>query len=120
MDEGKLLGHIVFAHAVSIDPERVEAIQKIDIPIQKKATQGFLGKINFLRRFIPNLAEILKPIYDMLKKYVEIKWDNKARLSFQWVKYALVTTPVLASPKYDREFIVFFFSSHEKIVVVLL
>jgi len=73
MDEGKLLGHIVFAHGVSIDPERVEAIQKIEIPRHKQATQGFMGKIFFLRRFIPNLAEILKPISNMLTKYAEIK-----------------------------------------------
>lgn len=56
MGEGKLLGHIVFAWGVSIDPERFEAIQKLEIPRHKKGTQGFQGKINFLRRFIPNLA----------------------------------------------------------------
>ena len=39
MDEGKLLGHIVSARGVSIDPERVEAIQKLEIPRHKKGTQ---------------------------------------------------------------------------------
>jgi len=120
MDEGKLLGHSVFAHGVSVDPERFKAIQKLEIPRHKKGTQGFLGKINFLRRFIPNLAKILKPISDMLKKDADIKWDSKARLAFQWVKDTLITTLVLASPKYDREFIVFSFASHETITVVLL
>ena len=109
MDEGKLLGHIVSARGVSIDPERFEAIQKLEIPRHKKGTRGFLGKINFLRRFIPNLAEIIKPISDMLKNDAEIKWDSKARLDFQWVKDALVSAPLLASPKYDRDFIVFSF-----------
>jgi len=120
MDEGKLLGHIVFARGVSIDPERVEAIQKIEIPRHKRATQGFMGKINFLRRFIPNLAEILKPISDMLKKDAENKWDNKAIIDFQWIRDALVTTPMLASPKYDQEVIIFSFASHETIAAVLL
>jgi len=120
MDEGKLLGHIVSSHVLSIDPERVEAIQKIKIPRHKKATQGLLGKNKFLRRFIPNLAEILEPISDMLKKYAKIKWDSKARLDFQWVKDSLITTPLLASSKFDREFMVFSFASHETIVVVLL
>ena len=107
MDEGKLLGHIVSARGVSIDPERVEAIQRIEIPRHKKVVQAFLGQINFLRRFVPNLAEIIKPISDMLKKNVEIKWDNKAMLYFKWIKEALVKSPVLASPKYDHEFIFF-------------
>jgi len=81
-DEGKLLGHIVSSCGVSIDSKRVEAIQHIEIPRHKRATQAFLGKIIFLRRFVPNLAEIIKPVSNMLKKDVEIKWDSKARLSF--------------------------------------
>jgi hypothetical protein len=41
---------------IKIDPSRIEAIQKIDHPRNIKELQFFIGKINFLRRFIPNLA----------------------------------------------------------------
>jgi hypothetical protein len=57
VDEGKLLGHIVAKVGVNIDPERVEAIKKVPLPPTKKYLQSFLGQINFVRRFIPNLAE---------------------------------------------------------------
>jgi hypothetical protein len=70
MEEGKLLGHIVSPKGIKIDPQRVKAIQKIDIPRNKKSIQSFIGKINFLRRFTPNFAEIIKIITDMLKKDV--------------------------------------------------
>jgi hypothetical protein len=70
MEEGKILGHIVSPEGIKIDPERVKAIQQIDIPRNKKSIQTFIGKINFLRRFIPNFAEIMKYITDMLKKDV--------------------------------------------------
>jgi hypothetical protein len=43
----------------------VAAIQKINIP--KKEVQYFLGRVNILRRFIPNLAEIIKFITNMLR-----------------------------------------------------
>ena len=36
MKEGKLLGHIVSAEGVKIDPKRVEAIQKLSLPRSKK------------------------------------------------------------------------------------
>ena len=49
MQEGKLLGHIVSPEGVKIDPTRVEAIQILRIPRNKKEVQSFLGKINFLR-----------------------------------------------------------------------
>ena len=56
----------------------------------------------------------------MLNKDIEIKWDRKARMAFQWVKDALVSAPVLASLKYDRDFIVFSFASQDTITIVLL
>ena len=56
MDEGKLLGHIISKDGIHIDPSRVEAIQHIDLPCKKKEIRAFNGKMNFLCRFIPNLA----------------------------------------------------------------
>jgi hypothetical protein len=60
MKEGKLLGHIVSAEGVKIDPNRVEAIKTLSLPRSKKEIQSFLGKINFLRRFISNFVELVK------------------------------------------------------------
>eukprot|EP00253_Pinus_taeda_P028012 PITA_28012 len=72
MEEGKLLGHIISKYGIRIDPIRVEVIQQLDFPRNKKEIQSFNGKINFLRRFIPNLVEHLKHMTNMLKK--EIEW----------------------------------------------
>lgn len=68
LTEGKLLVHIVSAEGIMIDQARVEAIIKVPLPRSKKEVQAFLGHIMFLRRFIPNLAEILKFITAMLRK----------------------------------------------------
>jgi hypothetical protein len=81
MPEGKLLGHIISAGGIKIDPKRVEAIQKIEIPRNKKSIQSFIGRINFLRRFVPNFAEIIRPITNMLKKDVVIKWSQEEKSS---------------------------------------
>ena len=60
MDEGKLLEHIISKNGICIGPARVEEIQLIDLPQNKKEIQAFNGKTNFLRRFIPNMAENLR------------------------------------------------------------
>ena len=83
MEEGKLLGHIVSPEGIKIDPERVKAIQQIDIPRNKKSIQYLIGKINFLRIFVPNFAKIIKYITDMLKKDAETKWIPEANESFE-------------------------------------
>jgi hypothetical protein len=68
MQEDKLLGHIVSREGIKIDSKRVGAIDTINIPRNRKEIQSFLGKIIFLRKFIPNFTEIVKLITGMLKK----------------------------------------------------
>jgi len=120
MEEGKLLGHIIYKEGIKVDPSRVEGILNIGIPRSKKEVQSFLGKVNFLRRFIPNLAEIIKHITNMLKKGNEIKWIPEARKSFKDIKVALTKAPVLASPNFEKDFILFSFASEHTIAGVLL
>ena len=60
--EGKLLGHIVSKKGISIDPERIKAIEQIPFPHNKKGMQYFMGTINFVRRFVPDFAQIVKPL----------------------------------------------------------
>ena len=56
LQECKILGHIISEKGIKIDPKRVEGILQISHPRNIKELQSFIGKINFLRRFIPNLA----------------------------------------------------------------
>jgi hypothetical protein len=82
MKEGKLLGHIVSVEGVNIDSSRIESIQTFSLPRSKKEVQSFLGKINFLRRFVSNFVELVKYITTMLRKDSEIKWNVEACDSF--------------------------------------
>ena len=86
LQEGKLLGHIISKKGIRIDPQRVEGIIQITHPRNIKELQSFIGKINFLRRFIPNLAEHLRNMTNMLKKGVGVKWTVGAKQSFESVK----------------------------------
>jgi hypothetical protein len=67
-----------------------------------------------------NFVEIIRPITNMLKKYVDIKWSNEARSSFHRINKAPIEAHVLVSLDYSKEFTIFSFSSEENIVVVLL
>jgi hypothetical protein len=120
MEEGKLLGHIVSAEGVRIDPSRVEAIRTLSLPRSKKEVQAFLGKINFLRRFILNFAKLVKHITAMLKKGNEVKWTAEPRKSFVQIKKALTEAPVLISPDYSKDFLIFSFTSFDTVEAVLL
>jgi hypothetical protein len=120
MKEGKLLGHIVSQDGIRIDPKRVEAIDTITIPRNVKEIQSFLGKIIFLRRSIPNFAEIMKLITDMLRKNNEVKWTTEAKQSFAHIKKVISEAPVLASPDYLKYFLIFSFASEHTLAAILL
>ena len=85
-----------------------------------KELQSFIGKINFLRRFIPNLAELLRNITNMLKREQGIKWTLEAKKSFELVKQELTKIPVLISLDFAKYFYIFSFASEHTIAVALL
>jgi len=120
LEEGKLLGHIISKDGIRIDPDRIQAILQMPHPRNIKELQAFLGKINFLRRFIPNLAELIRLLNNMLKKDSKVKWTVEANQAFEGIKLALTQTPILTNPQFDREFIIFSFSSQHTIAAVLL
>jgi hypothetical protein len=111
MKEGKFLGHIVSAEGVRIDPSRVEAIQTLSLSRSKKEVQTFLGKINFLRRFVSNFVELVKHITAMIRRGNEVRWTVEPRESFNQIKKALIEAPVLISPDYSKDFLIFYFTS---------
>eukprot|EP00253_Pinus_taeda_P016796 PITA_16796 len=120
LEEGKLLGHIISKDGIRIDPDRIQAILQVPHPRNIKEVQDFLGKINFLRRFIPNLAELIRLLNNMLKKDSKVKWTVEAKQAFEEIKNSLTRTPILTSPRFDRDFIIFSFASEHTIAAVLL
>ena len=79
MEEGTLLGFVISPDGITIDPGRIEAIKAIVLPHKKKAMQSFLGKINFMRRFISNFAEIVKPLQEMIKKIITSSGQRRGK-----------------------------------------
>jgi hypothetical protein len=80
---GKFLGFIVHEKGVEIDPKNIESIKKAQAPTSKKELQRFLGKVNYLRRFICNLfgkVDAFTPLV-RLKSGAEFTWgQNNKRL----------------------------------------
>ncbi|KAH9298369.1 hypothetical protein KI387_030051, partial [Taxus chinensis] len=94
---------------LAIDPERVEAIRALPLPSHKKALQSFLGRINFVRRFVPDFAALVKPITKMLKKSMAFKWTAEGKESFEAIKEAISQAPTLINLDFSKDFILYAF-----------
>ncbi|GMI80240.1 hypothetical protein HRI_001693300 [Hibiscus trionum] len=49
---GKLLGFVASKRGIDIDPDKVKAIQNFPPPQTQKEVRGFLGRLNYISRFI--------------------------------------------------------------------
>jgi hypothetical protein len=119
---GKFLGFVVHEHGIQIDPKKIESIGKIGESVCKKDVQKLLGKINYLRRFISNLAgrvESLLPLV-RLKHEEEFTWGAEQRQAFDKIKEYLVTPPVLRAPKAGNSFKMYIATQEWVIRAVLL
>ena len=83
-----MLGFVIYPDGIKIYLERIEFIKVITPPHNKKAMQYFLGKINFVRRFIFDFVEIVKPIQEMIKKDTNFKLTNERREEFEKIQEA--------------------------------
>lgn len=93
--EVKYFGHIFSENGMKIDPERVNAIINMKSPTNKKELQIFLGMVNYLRKFIPHLADVASPLQLLLKKDVEWLWTEVHEDVYINIKNKISAAPVL-------------------------
>lgn len=97
LEQGEIdyLGHRFTADGIYPSTERVNAIKSLNYPKSKKELQKFLGMINYVRSFIPNLAEITTPLRLLLKKNVIFKWEMIHSNCIDSIKNILTSPQVL-------------------------
>jgi hypothetical protein len=66
--------------------------------------QYFFRRINFVRKFTPDCAEIIKPLKNMVRKDTEFKWSEERRNSFNEIKVAIYQAPILQSLDFNKGF----------------
>ena len=82
----RFYGHIIGANGVSPDPKKVAAIQGMAPPTNVKMLQTFLGMVNYLHRFTPNLAELTKPLRDLCHADSNFCWGPEHQQAYDAVK----------------------------------
>jgi hypothetical protein len=103
-----------------VDPLKVEEIIQLPPPRTIFQLQSLQGKEIFLRRFMANYAEITKGFMRLLKKDVPFYWDNVAQRSFEALKHALTTAPLLRPPNYNKYFLLYLVVAESTIGMVLV
>ena len=93
-----MLGFIVSDKGIQVDPTKVKSIQKMSAPRTEKEVKGFLGRLNYIARFISHLTTTCEPIFKLLKKYQVVKWNDECQTSFDKIKEYLQDPQILMPP----------------------
>lgn len=102
--ELKYLGYLVDKHGLRTDPGKVDIILNYPTPTSAKEVKRFLGMSGWYRRFINNFSKICKPLSKLTCKNIPFKWTDEAEESFNHLKTALVSAPILKCPNFNMPF----------------
>ena len=100
------LGFILSKDGVKTDPRKVAVIHDWPVPTEVSQVHSFLGLVGFYRKFVEHFARIAKPLYALLRKDAAWEWTPMHVESFQRLKGALISSPVLRLPDQSRPFVV--------------
>ena len=85
--ELQYMGNTIFIkkRRVCVKPlhSRLEAIQKVKAPTTVKQCKSFVGMVNFVSIFCPELQRLLKPIYDLTRKGRQFVWGEEQQEAFE-------------------------------------
>lgn len=116
----KYLGHVVDAHGVHTDPEKISALKNWPRPSNLKELKCFLGFAGYYRRFVEGYSKIAKPLNGLTAGYrpprkrgkiykreqprllhspnqpLAEKWTPECEIAFQTLITKLTSAPILA------------------------
>ena len=108
--EVKYLGHILSSDGILIGDDRIKAIIDLPKPTNIKQLRSVLGMVNFVRKFIPNLAATIAPLVALTKKEaineISKRWRPEHDQAFARVKQLLTEAPVLHFPDFSKPFVI--------------
>ena len=92
---GKFLGFLVHHRGISVDPAKATAIATMKRLTTVRELKSFLGRVSYIRRFVPGLASVTTGLSKLLKKGTEFTWGTEQQEAFQRIQQIMNHLPTL-------------------------
>ena len=107
-----LLSFIVSNKGIKVDSLKVKVIITLPAPRNIQHLQILQCKSNFLRWFIVNYAKIIKGFMRLLKQDAPFICDESSQQSFEALKRAFLSAPLLGPLDYTKNFLYCIWLNH--------
>ena len=87
------------------DSQKVEKIVNLKAPKDQKGVKSLLGLTNYYKKFIQGYSKICSPLFNLLKKGTPFEWSSECENALETLKHALTSSPILAFPDMNKEFV---------------
>jgi hypothetical protein len=99
------LGHVISHKGVATDPSKTVSITRWLVPTSHTELRGFLGLTGYYKKFVKGYCMMAKPLTSILQQK-QFTWSSAAQTTFEELKSAMISTPVLALPNFNEEFVI--------------
>jgi hypothetical protein len=96
--KGKFLGCLVSTKGIEANPNKIEAILRMEPLSTKKGAQRLTGRLASLNRFISRSAERNLPFFEVLKSSEVFQWGSAQQKAFEELKQYLIDLTTLTPP----------------------
>ena len=95
LDSVEYLGYHLSPEGLMMSPDKIQTISDWPEPCKVKDIQSFLGFTNFYRWFIFNYSDIVVPLTRLTHKDTPWNFSEECLRSFNALKHAFTTVPIL-------------------------
>jgi hypothetical protein len=112
---GMFLGFLVHQRGIDVNPTRASAIATMKPSTTHKELKSFLGKLSYIRRFIPGVAAMTSTFAPLLRKGAPFHWSTECQQAFEKVQDIMTKLPIVCAPIFGKPLRIYLASNSQAI-----
>jgi hypothetical protein len=116
----QLLGCMVSKRGIQANPQKIEALRRMQPPSSRKEVQTLTGRIASLNRFISKVAERSLPFLKVLRANSVFQWGAEQQQAFEDLKKYLEEAAVMTKPSPKAELLLYIAATDTAVSALLV
>jgi hypothetical protein len=118
--KGQLLGCMVSKRGIQANPQKIEALRRMQPPSSRKEVQRLTSRIASLNHFISRAAERSLPFFKVLRANSTFQWGPEQQQAFDDLKKYLEDAAVMTKPSPKAELLLYIAATDTAVSAVLV
>lgn len=97
-----VLGHLISKDGVRPNDDRIADLSRMPMPSDIKQLRSLLGRLSYDRKFLPDMAHLIRPITALLKKRATFEFTSTTKNTVCVLLAELTILTILVFPDWDE------------------